>query len=353
MFFVLLAFLQYEQNKEMIEIKENYPLNNHNTFGIECRTRYFVSVKSENDLIEIFKSDYINKYPWLVLGGGSNVLFTRDFPGLIISMDIKYVQKLEEDDNFVKLRVAAGEEWDELVEYTVENHYGGLENLSYIPGKAGAAPIQNIGAYGVEVKDVVEHVGFYHVEKKSIQVLKKHECNFSYRDSIFKHELKGKAVVLYLVIKLSKKHILKTSYGNIELELQKYTTRNVKNLREIIINIRKSKLPEPGETGNAGSFFKNPVVKKPVFLKLKEIHSNIPSYPVNDEKVKIPAAWLIEQCGWKGKNLGTHGVHGLQPLVLVNHGGASGNDIYMLAKEVQQSVKDKFGILLDMEVNVI
>jgi len=353
LFFVLLSFLQNEQHKKMIDIKKNYPLDKHNTFGIKCRTKYFASVKTENELKEVFESDYVEKYPWLVLGGGSNVLFRGDFPGLIVSMDIKGVQLLEEDDEFVKIKVAAGEDWDELVKNTVENQFGGLENLSYIPGKAGAAPIQNIGAYGVEVKDVLERVEFYHAENKSFITLKKSECKFAYRDSVFKHELKGKVVILYLILKLSKKQALKTSYGNIESELKKYEKRNIKNLREIIISTRKAKLPEPEKIGNAGSFFKNPVVKKSVFLKLKENHSSMPSYPVNNDKVKIPAAWLIEQCGWKGKNLGTHGIHDVQPLVLVNHGGATGKDIYSLAKEVQLSIENKFGILLDMEVNII
>jgi len=337
----------------MIEIKKDYPLKSKNTFGFDVRSRFFVEA-STSDKIS-FSLNYASYYslPVLALGGGSNIIFTKDFEGLIIHPTVSAIEVVEDAAESITIRVGAGVKWDSLVEWSVSRGFGGLENLSWIPGDVGASPIQNIGAYGVEAKDTVVKVeGINIITKKKIE-LSNAECLFDYRYSIFKGELKHKIIVTNVYFRLSKKPILITHYGNIDEEIEKLGSKTLSTVREAIINIRKRKLPDPAELGNAGSFFKNPIVKIRVFEDLKSKFDKIPSFPASEDHIKIPAGWLIEQCGWKGKQVGNCGVHKDQALVLVNNGSATGNEMLNLAKEIQKSVFDQFGIELEMEVNVV
>lgn len=337
----------------MIEIKKEYTLKIRNTFGLDVNTRFFVEA-STTDKIS-FSLNYASYYdlPILILGGGSNTLFTKNYNGLIIHPTIQGIEVVVDEPNNVIIRVGAGVNWDTLVEWCVSKGFGGLENLSWIPGDVGASPIQNIGAYGVEAKDSITKVeGLNIITKKSVE-FSNVDCQFDYRYSIFKGELKHKVVITYVYFKLSKNPTLITHYGNIEEEIAKFGEKSIRTVREAIINIRKRKLPDPTEIGNAGSFFKNPVVKASVFEELKSKFEKVPSYPAAEDNVKIPAGWLIEQCGWKGKQVGNCGVHKDQALVLVNFGNATGDEILNLAKQIQKSVLDQFGITLEMEVNVV
>jgi UDP-N-acetylmuramate dehydrogenase len=289
----------------------------------------------------------------LILGGGSNILFTNHFDGAIIHPAIDGIEIVSEDDTSVIIKAGAGVEWDSLVEYTVNKGLGGLENLSLIPGNVGASPIQNIGAYGVEAKDCIEIVeGIYIHTHKSFS-LSKSECKFNYRDSIFKNDLRGKTIITYVSFKLLKTPLLVTHYGNLDVELEKLGGKSLANVRQAVINVRNSKLPDPKVLGNAGSFFKNPVVDISVVEELQKDYEKVPYYPVSDSYVKLPAGWLIEQCGWKGKKIGNVGVHKDQALVIVNYGGANGKEVIDLAHKVRHSVMEKFNVSLEMEVNVV
>ncbi|WP_435416157.1 UDP-N-acetylmuramate dehydrogenase [Polaribacter aestuariivivens] len=335
-----------------MNIQQNISLKNYNTFGISVNAKRFVSITSYYDLEQLLK---VEKNLFLI-SGGSNMLLTKDIEKLVVHIDIKGISIDNEDDNFVYITVNAGENWHDFVLFCIAENYGGIENLSLIPGNVGTCPIQNIGAYGVEVKDTITKVEAIEIETGKRITFSNEECQFGYRNSIFKNELKGKVILTAVSFKLSKKnHQLNTSYGAIETEL---ASKNVikptlKNISDAVIAIRKSKLPDPKEIGNSGSFFKNPVISKEQFLELQKKHPNIPSYTVSENEIKVPAGWLVEQSGFKGKRFDDAGVHKKQALVLVNYGNASGKEIYQLAQKIQKTVLKNFGIALEIEVNVI
>lgn len=337
----------------MIEIKKDYPLKSINTFGIDVKTHFYVEASTVDKIS--FSLNYASYYnlPILVLGGGSNILFTHDYKGLVIHPTISGIEVIEDAGDYLMIRVGAGVNWDSFVEWSIQKGLGGLENLSFIPGNVGASPIQNIGAYGVEAKDTITKVECINIITRKTIELTNAECQFGYRNSIFKNELKGKVIVTYVCFKLTKKPTLITHYGNLDAELENLGEKSVKTVREAVINIRKKKLPDPADLGNAGSFFKNPVVSMKIYESIKEKFEKAPSFPVSDDFVKIPAGWLIEQCGWKGKQVGNCGVHKDQALVIVNYENATGNEILNLAKQIQKSVLDQFGIEIEMEVNVV
>lgn len=335
-----------------MKVAQNFPLQQYNSFGIQVTAEYFAGFESVNELMELLQEFKNNSI--LILGGGSNVLFTDNFKGAVLKNNITGIEILEEDAEKVKIRVGAGVVWHELVMYCIQNNYGGLENLSLIPGSVGAAPIQNIGAYGVE-----QEACFYSLEvvikgDNNVKILRKADCRFGYRNSIFKQELKGRPVILYVTYVLKKQPIINTSYGAIRYELERYgiTNPGIREVSEAVIRIRNQKLPNPSVIGNAGSFFKNPVIPLPHFEALKKSYPLIPHFLVNDG-IKLPAAWLIEKCGWKGYRKGDAGCHVHQPLVLVNYGNATGKEIYLLSEEIIISVKEKFAIELEREVNII
>ena len=335
-----------------MNIQRNISLKNYNTFGIDVDAKRFVSVSSFYELQEVlnFEKDVF------LLSGGSNMLLTKSIDKLVIHLDIKGISIDSEDENHVYLTVNAGEDWHEFVLWCLDQNYGGIENLSLIPGNVGTCPIQNIGAYGVEVKDVLTKVEGINIETSKRVQFSNDECQFGYRNSIFKNELKGKVVLTSVSFRLTKSnHKHNTSYGAIETELanQNITVPTIKDISNAVIKIRQSKLPDPKQIGNSGSFFKNPVISIEHFQKLQEKHPNIPSYKVSDSEIKVPAGWLIETVGYKGKRFGDYGVHEKQALVLVNYDNASGQDIYKLAQEIQQTIKTIFEISLEIEVNVI
>jgi UDP-N-acetylmuramate dehydrogenase len=337
----------------MFEIKENISLKNYNTFGIDAESRYFVECSSVNEILDFIETHKKQDLPLMILGGGSNVLFTKNFNGYILRPSVKGIEIMEETIDHVILRVGAGEDWDEFVGYCVDNNWGGIENLSLIPGNVGTCPIQNIGAYGVEVKDIIVEVETIDIKNLKISLFQNSDCKFAYRDSIFKTKLKGKQIITYVSFKLKKQSEYKLDYGNLIDELKRFDEVNLKNIRQAIIDIRNSKLPKPEEIGNAGSFFKNPVVSKEKFKKLEALYPEIPHYKQSDGSVKIPAGWLIEKAGWKGKRVGNTGVHEKQALVIVNYGNATGEEIIHLARNIQQAIIIKFDLELEMEVNVV
>jgi UDP-N-acetylmuramate dehydrogenase len=339
-----------------MQIQHNYSLKHLNTFGLEANAKYFTEFNTLEELKQILSSAEYKKEKLLVLGGGSNLLFTSDFfDGLVIQNKIKGIKITHENEETVTIQSGAGEVWHELVLYTISKNWGGLENLSLIPGTVGAAPMQNIGAYGVEIKDVFVTLEAYEIATGSIRHFNLEECNFGYRSSVFKQTEKGKYIILSVSFRLQKKPTFHTSYGAITDTLKQMgiAELSVKAISDAVIHIRQSKLPDPKEIGNAGSFFKNPEIPEADFEKLKSVYPSIPSYPTTAGMIKVPAGWLIEQCGWKGKVVGHTGVHKNQALVLVNYGGAKGEEIKALSKEVQQSVLQKFGIALEAEVNFV
>ena len=335
-----------------MKIKENISLKELNTFGVEVYAKRFIVVTSFYELQELLKTEK----ELFLLSGGSNMLLTKDIEQLVVALDIKGISIDSEDKNSVNLTVNTGENWHEFVLWCISQNYGGLENLSLIPGNVGTCPIQNIGAYGVEVKDTITKVETLEIATQKRITFSNSACNFGYRNSIFKKEAKGKYIITSVSFQLSKnKHSLNTSYGAIETALvegnKKYPT--IKDVSDAVIAIRMSKLPDPKEIGNCGSFFKNPVISIKQFYTLQEKYPSIPNYPVSETQTKVPAGWLIEQCGFKGKRFGDAGVHSKQALVLVNHKNASGIEIYELSKKIQQTVVHTFGIELEIEVNVI
>lgn len=336
-------------------IQTDIDLQPYNTLNISAKAKLFASIKSEDQLKNILNSSAVEKEPVFVLGGGSNILFAGDFDGLILHMSIKGRKVVREADEHIRLRVGAGENWHELVRYCVDNGWGGIENLSLIPGMVGAAPIQNIGAYGAELKDVFESLDALEINGGKKLIFNKEECRFGYRDSIFKNELKGKLIITAVELKLSKNPEINTSYGALQTRLKEkgITDPGIRDISDTVIEIRNSKLPDPADIGNAGSFFKNPVVSHRVFGRLQQAYPEVPGYPVEDDRVKVPAGWLIEETGWKGKIVGNTGTYEQQALVIVNHGGASGSEILELAKAIRTSVKEEFGIELVPEVNII
>lgn len=338
-----------------MKILENYSLKERNTFRIEVKARYFVDIYSENELKEFLSLDKFKSSVKLILGGGSNILFTKDFPGIVIKISIPGIKIVKEDKDTAVIESGAGEIWHNLVLYCLEKNFGGIENLSLIPGTVGAAPIQNIGAYGQELKDVFESTSGLFVEEGSYQTFTNAECRFGYRDSIFKNELKGKFIITKVVLRLSKKPVPNLQYGAVKTELDKLNLPevNIRNVSNVICMIRKSKLPDPQEIGNAGSFFKNPEIPELKFEDLKKDYPDMVGYKLENGKVKVAAGWLIEQCGWKGKRIGNTGAHAKQSLVLVNYGNAAGKEILNFAVKIKESVYKKFGIELKEEVNII
>lgn len=336
-------------------LQENFSLKKLNTFGIDVKARYYLEVDQESDIREVFTGSRFGSLPLLILGGGSNILFTRDFPGLVVRITTKGKQLIHQDDDHVIIEAQAGEDWDQLVQWAVENNWGGLENLSLIPGQAGTSPIQNIGAYGVELKDVFHSLTAMDKASGLLQHFTAADCAFGYRDSIFKNKAPHRYIILSVRLKLSlPPHRLNTSYGAIGRELQAMGCNQpgLAQVRQAVCNIRNSKLPDPKILGNAGSFFKNPVVDHDLFELLKGSFPDMVAFPSNNG-VKLAAGWLIEQAGWKGYRQQDAGVHQNQALVLVNYGSATGVQIMELAKKIQDSVLEKFAVKLEPEVNVL
>lgn len=331
----------------------DYSLLRHNTFGMDVRTAHFVEYESVEELC-VFLKQKNYELPLLHIGRGSNLLFSGDYQGTVLHSLIKGYEVVSETSDTVDVRVGAGEVWDDFVAYTVQKNLYGAVNLSLIPGEVGASAVQNIGAYGVEAKDLIVSVDTVCVSTGELRQFSNGECCYAYRKSIFKQELKGKYIVTHVTYRLSKVPVWHLDYGNIRTELDKASCPlTLDNLRRIIIRIREEKLPDPAQMGNAGSFFMNPVIPKKQFADLQSIYTDMPSYPASEDCVKVPAGWMIDRCGWKGKSLGRAGVHARQALVLVNLGGATGKEIMALAEAVVASVKEKFGIDIHPEVNYI
>ena len=336
----------------MIEVQKYISLKPFNTFGIDVKAQEFAQVNSIDDLKELI----LHRTDFFILSGGSNLLLTKDLNTLVIHINLKGIEIIKETKKDVLVKVQAGENWHQFVLWCLEREFGGVENLSLIPGNVGTAPMQNIGAYGVELKEFMLELEALDVLTGEIKIFKNEDCEFGYRDSIFKRRAKGKFIITSVTFILSKSdHQLNTSYGAIQSELEKKNIKDpsIKDVSQAVIAIRQSKLPDPDELGNSGSFFKNPVVAKSQFIQLQHRYPEVPHYVISDTEVKVPAGWLVEQCGFKGHRQGDAGVHKKQALVLVNYGNASGQDILQLSKEIQQTVKTKFDIDLEAEVNII
>jgi UDP-N-acetylmuramate dehydrogenase len=330
----------------------NYNLKNHHTFATEAFASDFYDISEAQELCVLFKDKTVPFKKTLVIGQGSNLLFTDDFKGTIIRMNNRGIQQLNEDSEYVYLKASAGETWDDFVQYCIERNLYGAENLSYIPGTVGAAPVQNIGAYGAEVKDIIWRVHAFDIETKQLREFSKEECRFEYRNSIFKTDFKDRYIITAVDFVLKKDSELTVNYGSIAEEAKKYSELNLKNLRNIIISIRKSKLPEPNEIPNAGSFFKNPVVSPEKFRNLKKTYPQLVSYDLPDGNIKLAAGQLIDTAGFKGYRMPHAGVHHKQALVLINHNKAGGKDILELARMIQNKIEQQFGIELEPEVRI-
>lgn len=336
-------------------ILEDHSLLTHNTFGIDVSAKYFASIDSVNALSDLLSNKLYKQEDKLILGGGSNVLFTKDQDALVLLNQIKGIEVESEDAKSWTVSAGGGENWHDFVLHCIEKNYAGLENMSLIPGSVGASPIQNIGAYGTEVKDVFEWLDAYHIPTGEVHRLSHSDCNFGYRDSIFKNKLKGEYFILKVAYRLAKHPNLNTSYGAINkaLENQNISTPTLKNISDAVISIRTSKLPDPKKIGNSGSFFKNPIIDNVTLNSVKENYPELTTYPVSKTHSKVAAGWLIDKAGWKGKTINNYGVHKNQALVLVNYGGATGKEIYDLSSDIIQSIKEKYGIELEREVNVL
>jgi UDP-N-acetylmuramate dehydrogenase len=339
-----------------MHIKHHVSLKAFNTFGIDVKARDFISFDTSDTLEEIFDSiPTLLKNKRLILGGGSNILLSRDFDGYVLKNNIAGIEFVKEDDDFVSIKAGAGVSWHELVLFVVNKGWGGIENMSLIPGSCGAAPMQNIGAYGVELKDVFESLEAYHIQDKCLVDFSHKDCSFGYRESVFKHRFKDNFVITSITLRLQKKPDYHITYGAIQQELDNMQIKelSVKAISDAVIRIRSSKLPDPAKVGNAGSFFKNPSLSKEEHDRLKNAYPNLVSFVNTDGTYKLAAGWLIEQCGWKGYRKGDAGCYPLQALVLVNYGNATGSDILSLSEEIQSSVIQKFGVKLEREVNLI
>lgn len=336
-----------------MNIRENTPLRPYNTFGMNVSARWFTSVQTTEELRELFSDEKTHSSAHFILGGGSNILFTKDVDALVIRNEIRGIELVKEDADFFYVKAGAGEVWHEFVQDCIRHNRAGVENLSLIPGSVGAGPMQNIGAYGVELKDVFHSLEAFHIREDVMRTFSADECKFGYRESVFKRELKNQYFICSVTFRLSKKPKLNTSYGAIEKELEKMGVAQptIADVSKAVVQIRSSKLPDPARIGNAGSFFKNPVVSAAKHAELKNDFPEIVSYPSGAD-FKLAAGWLIEQCGWKGKRFGDAGVHKDQALVLVNYGNAAGKEIYDLSTRVLESVKEKFGVELEREVNI-
>ena len=344
-----------------MKLEQDISLKPYNTFGIDVKARYFARFSNVEQLTELLNLQGKTNLKALILGGGSNLLFTKNVNGYVLKNELAGIQLIKEDQNHYYVKVSAGENWHRFVMHCVAHNYGGLENLSLIPGNVGASPMQNIGAYGAELKDVFENLEALHKSDRTIRTFTANDCEFGYRESVFKRKYKDEFVILNVTFRLNKKPVFNTSYGAVAQELEKMgvTEPSIRSISDAVINIRKSKLPDPAQIGNAGSFFKNPTISFAQFEQLqKKVHdklqaAEIPHYKVDDSHVKIPAAWLIEQCGWKGYREGDAGVHTKQALVLVNYANASGEALHQLATKISNSVETKFGIELEREVNIV
>jgi UDP-N-acetylmuramate dehydrogenase len=337
-------------------VQQNIDLSPFNTFGIQASAKAFTTVRAVSEVQALIQTPAFTEQKVLLLGGGSNLLLTQDFPGLVVKIEIMGKEIVRETDDHVVLKVGAGENWHTLVLYCVAHGWGGVENLSLIPGTAGAAPMQNIGAYGTEMKDVIVDVEAVEIRTGHVHTFTNEACAFGYRDSIFKQQAKGLYIITAITLSLTKRnHALNISYGAVRdtITALGYAEPSVKAISDAVIHIRQSKLPDPALIGNAGSFFKNPTIPAAQYAALQQTYAAVPGYTAEDGMVKVPAGWLIEQCGWKGKRLGNIGVHQHQALVLVNYGGGKGNDIWQLALEIQRSVKEKFNIDIHPEVNIV
>jgi len=334
----------------MAAFNENQSLKPYNTFGIDVRAKWLGRFSSAEELAE--GADWASARPLMILGGGSNVLFRGDFEGVVLLNEVKGIEEVNEDEDYVYVRAGAGENWDGLVQYCIGRGWAGLENLSLIPGNVGAAPMQNIGAYGVEIRDLFWELEAWGIEERAVKTFTLSDCEFGYRESVFKRRLKGQFVILNVTLRLRKQPIYHTSYGALRDELGN-AELSIRAIADAVIRIRRSKLPDPAEIGNAGSFFKNPTVPAESFDALKAEFPGIVGYPTEGAEIKLAAGWLIEQCGWKGFRRGDAGVHARQALVLVNYGNATGEEIYALSEEVLQSVRLKFGVALEREVNIV
>ncbi len=335
----------------MTSIKNNIPLQAYNTFGMNVKAKRFLTIKSTEELQRLIPAE---KGPYFILGGGSNMLLTKDVSALVLKNEIKERQIIRDFKNSVYVAAGGGEDWHQFVLWCIKKGLGGIENLSLIPGTLGAAPIQNIGAYGVELKDVFHALEAINLKTGKLEKFKNADCQFTYRESVFKRKLKGKYFITRVILKLSKSPKVNVSYGAIKNTLteMKVKTPSIKDVSNAVIHIRSTKLPDPAKIGNSGSFFKNPELSARAFKKLQKAFPQIPNYPLADGRVKVPAGWLIEEAGWKGKRIGDAGCHAKQALVLVNYKNAKGKDILKLSEKIQASVKKKFGIALSREVNV-
>ena len=330
---------------------ENISLRKFNTFGIDANARKLCKISSKDDIHKLRKNNEFTNNKYLILGGGSNIMLTKNFDGLIVKNEIIGKIKTHEDEKNTIIKVGAGENWHEFVLWTIKEGLSGIENLALIPGNIGAAPMQNIGAYGVEVKDCISNVWAINIETGEELIFSNKECNFTYRDSIFKNDLKNKTIITHVSFILNKTPNHNISYGDIKNEIKgEVTTEKICNA---VIRIRKRKLPDPNEIGNSGSFFKNPIITLDHFSKLKKSFPNIVGYKVSEKEMKVAAGWMIDKCGWKGYRKGDAGVHKNQALVLVNYGNASGKEILEISKDIQKSVLEKFSINLETEVNII
>ncbi|MRG47147.1 UDP-N-acetylmuramate dehydrogenase [Chitinophaga sp. SYP-B3965] len=338
-----------------MSVSENVSLRPYNTFGIDASARYFASFDSPEALQAILEDPKWQTVPKMILGGGSNILLTKDYDGLVLKNEVKGIKVIKEDNEFVYVQAGAGENWHQFVMYCIDKNLAGLENLSLIPGNVGASPMQNIGAYGVEIKDVFYELEAWHTRDQKLVKFNKEACEFGYRESVFKRKYKDQFVILQVTYRLSKTPHFNTSYGAIEQEMERMGVKelSIRAISDAVISIRSSKLPNPAEIGNAGSFFKNPEISKEKYEALKEAFPAIVAYPLPHDQYKLAAGWLIEQSGWKGYRDGDAGVHAKQALVLVNYGQATGEELVELSWKVIESVKEKFGVVLEREVNII
>src|SRR5258706_14793316 len=349
-----------------MDIQQNLPLKPFNTFAIDAKSKYFATFRNVEELLELTTIDSrlstpVSRLPTFVLGGGSNILFVKDFDGIVLKNEIKGIEVVKEDDEHLYVKVGAGENWHQFVLHCIKNNWAGVENLSLIPGNVGASPMQNIGAYGVEIQQVFEELKAFHLKEKTNYSFALKDCGFGYRDSVFKNKYKGQFVILNVTYRLNKKPKFNTSYGAIEKELENMGVKEltIQAISQAVINIRTSKLPDPNQIANAGSFFKNPEVPVIKFEELKFKYNGIIGYPSPGGKIKLAAGWMIENCGpqkgesWKGFRRGDAGCHEKQALVLVNYGNSSGKEIYDLGEEIKQSVLDRFNVELETEVNIV
>ena len=338
-----------------MNIIENYPLLKLNTFGVDVKAKYFTSINTINELIELTKTNVFKDLELLILGGGSNILFTKDFDGLVILNNIKGKEIIDQNQQSIFLKIGAGENWHQLVMYCVDNGWGGIENLSLIPGNTGTAPMQNIGAYGVEIKETFVELEALEISSGKIVKFNNSDCEFGYRESVFKNKMKNQYIILNITLELKKNPVLNINYGDVKAILESQNIKNpaIKEVSNAIISIRQSKLPDPKKIGNSGSFFKNPIVSLNQLELIKKKYPNVVNYEINENEFKIAAGWLIERAGWKGKKFNNYGVHEKQALVLVNYGLANGMEIFELSEKIILDIKDKFGITLEREVNII